>query len=158
MPNLGIDSRVTVTGLSVSPELAPFAECIATLDSTLFFYIKDSFSLSDSLTRSLLHSIIHSYSAPRCRPHCVCSLLLPFFPLPLLPQPLLTISTFYSLLLSFCSPSYPLRPLSLPLHSSSLSSLLRSHSDGPPSSPDPPPRSLLHTYIPPRIPSRITYK
>lgn len=74
MPNLGIDSRVTVTGLSVSPELAPFAECIATLDSTLFFYIKDSFSLSDSLTRSLLHSIIHSYSAPRCRPPlCVLS-------------------------------------------------------------------------------------
>lgn len=48
MPHLGIDSRVTVTGLSVSPELAPFAECIATLDLHTSFYIKDSFSLSDS--------------------------------------------------------------------------------------------------------------
>lgn len=40
MPDLGIDSRVTVTGQSVSPDFAPFAGCIATLDSSLLSILK----------------------------------------------------------------------------------------------------------------------
>lgn len=53
MPDLGIGSRVTVTGLSVSPELAPFGECIATLDSRLFSSILKTLSLLVTLSHSL---------------------------------------------------------------------------------------------------------
>ena len=39
MPYLGIDSRVTVTGQLSITGLAPFAGCIATLDSTDSFFL-----------------------------------------------------------------------------------------------------------------------
>lgn len=149
MPDLGIDSRVTVTGLSVSPELAPFAECIATLEFQTSFYIKDSFSLSDSLTRSLLHSIIHSYSAPRCRPP-LCALFFFHSSSTTSTSTSLDYLDFYSLLLPFSSPSYPLLPLCLLL--TLVFSFLFSLTPTVPllsgSSP-----AFSTTYIPPSLPS-----